>query len=552
MRLLAVGVDGWSFRVLDPWLRDGSLPHLARLMERGRHGVLKSTMPPLTPPAWYASLTGVNPGRQNIFGFFRPPRERYAKEPISAADLRAAAVWDHLGREGKRSVILFLPLSYPPRRLNGIMVSGFLTPDGAEDWACPAEVMAEIGRAVPGFRLNLDHRLIRLGRLDEFFREAVAVLEGQTAAAVHLIGATPWDFFFVHLHDVDSVTHLFWKHQDPRHPGYREGSPHRARLREYYQAVDESLGRLVRAAGEGTGVLVYSDHGFMPAYRWLAVNRWLADRGYLKLAGRRGLGLKSALARLGLGREKLSFWAGRLGLGGLARRLPAAVKGAVPQTRFSFNNLAPHVDWSLTRAFFLSASEGSLYANILGREPAGILGREEAARTIGEIREGLLDLKDPGTGRRVLAGAFRREEIFSGPYADSSPDLVLLPDEGYYFSENVLGPLFGPQGLADHQLSATHHPDGIIVAAGGPFAGPGEPLAAAVWDVAPTVLRVLDAGLPDGLDGRALEEALDPAFLRETPARHTAAAAPAGEGRGAISPEEMKKIIGNLEGLGYF
>lgn len=553
MRLMVLGIDGLSWRTVAPWLADGSLPHLASLMARGTHGVLASTTPPLTPPAWFSSLTGVNPGRQNVFGFFRPPRERYAKVPISFADLSAPAVWDWLGAAGKRSLILYLPLTYPPRAIAGAMVSGFMTPDGARDYAQPPEVREEIEGAVPGFRLNVDHAAIRLGRMEEFYQDAREVLEFQVRAALHLLGSRPWDLFFIHLHDIDSVTHQFWKHHDPAHPAHRPGNPHRDKLREYHREVDAAVGRLTAAAGEETGVLLYSDHGFMPATRAFNPNRWLAERGHLSLRGRHRLGLKSLLSRAGLGRERLAALAGRLGLRPLLRRLPAGVKAAVPRTRFSFDAVAPHVDWPATRAFFLAASEGSIYLNIRGREPQGSLPPDRADALLREIRDGLLEARDPATGARVLAAAHLGREVFWGPHAAAGPDLVLIPADGWFFTENPFAPLVTPQGTGDHELSATHHPEGVYLAAGGPFAPRGRGRDLAIADVAPTLLRALDAPIPEGLDGTPAEDLLDDGFLFAHPRRTAPPLTPPGSApTGDLPPGERQAIIRNLESLGYF
>lgn len=553
MRVMAIGVDGLSFRLAEKWAGEGHMPRLRSIMDRGSRGVLKSTMPPLTPPAWYSSLTGLNPGRQNIFGFFRGVREHYAKTPVTAADLKAPVIWDYIGKAGKKSIILYLPLSYPPREINGLMVSGFMTPDGADDFTSPPDIAGEIFEAVPDFRLNPDHSHIRLGHLKKFYDDSLDVMNKQTTAAIHLMKSRPWDFFFVHIHEIDSITHLFWKYQDRDHPGHRSGHPHETLMKEYYRSVDDEVGRLLDAAGEDTAVLLYSDHGFMPAYRYFSVNRWLVDRGYMSLRRKGRLGVKTMLSSMGLGKEKMSWWASRLGLKPLVKRLPKRIKAAFPQTRFSFNTLADHVDWKNTKAYFLSSSEGSLYANIDGREPSGCLSGNEAEKVLEEIRQGLTKVKDPVTGKPILAGAYHRREIYSGEYSDNSPDMILLPEEGCYFSENGFGPLFGDQGMDDHQISATHHPDGVFMAAGGPISRSEEGISASIWDIAPTVLCLLGVPLPGDLDGKVIREAIADGFLDENPIRYEGTVADAVSLTGdAVGPGEMKKIMQNLEDLGYY
>jgi hypothetical protein len=130
--------------------------------------------------------------------------------------------------------------------------------------------------------------------------------------------------------------------------------------------------------------------------------------------------------------------------------------------------------------------------------------------------------------------------------------MVLLPAEGGYLSENASGPLVGDQGIESHQISATHHPEGVVIAAGGPFAGPGTKLAGEVWDIAPTVLRAVGAPLPRGLDGRVIEAAFEPSWLSAHPATFAEGESGTAPGAGELPADEVREIIGNLEGLGYF
>jgi predicted AlkP superfamily phosphohydrolase/phosphomutase len=264
--------------------------------------------------------------------------------------------------------------------------------------------------------------------------------------------------------------------------------------------------------------------------------------------------MKSSLARLGLGRERLGWLASRLGLSRLSGRIPGRVKGAFPRTRFSFDNLAGHVDWPGTRAYFLSSSEGSLYANIRGREPSGCLTETQAESLLGEMKGALLEEKDPGTGRKLLEAVFSRDEIYHGKYVLSSPDLLLLPAEGYYFSESGLGPLVGDQGVEKHQISATHHPEGAVIVSGGPFArGAGKQAGPRIWDVTPTLLYALGMDIPGDLDGRVLEEFIDGRHLEKNPVSYGESLETlSAEGGRGLGEREVKKIISNLESLGYY
>ena len=71
-RIFLLGWDGATFDLIRPWVAQGKLPNIARLMETGVHGPLRSTIPPWTFPAWTSFMTGKNPGKHGIFDFFAP------------------------------------------------------------------------------------------------------------------------------------------------------------------------------------------------------------------------------------------------------------------------------------------------------------------------------------------------------------------------------------------------------------------------------------------------------------------------------------------------
>ena len=123
--------------VFDKWAKD--LPHLSSLMERGISGPMQSCIPPITIPAWSCMMTSKNPGKLGCYGFRN--RSDYSYDGLSFATSKAvkeAAVWDLLARHGKKVVLLGIPQTYPPRPVNGVMVSCFLTPDTSSQYTYPA------------------------------------------------------------------------------------------------------------------------------------------------------------------------------------------------------------------------------------------------------------------------------------------------------------------------------------------------------------------------------------------------------------------------------
>ena len=95
-RLILLGLDGATFANLRPWAEDGTLPNLNRIMTEGAWGELASTVPPTTPPAWSAAITGKNPGKHGIFDFRESPYKHRHRPLITGASVRGRKIWNIL------------------------------------------------------------------------------------------------------------------------------------------------------------------------------------------------------------------------------------------------------------------------------------------------------------------------------------------------------------------------------------------------------------------------------------------------------------------------
>ena len=126
--------------------QDERLVNIRRLMEVGLYGKLQSVVPPITVPAWMCMSTSQDPGALGIYGFRNRMDHSYDKLGFTNSNsIKAYAMWDHWPvKAGNRSSWECLP-TYPPRRINGISVGCFLTPNPAKDeFTYPANIKAKI------------------------------------------------------------------------------------------------------------------------------------------------------------------------------------------------------------------------------------------------------------------------------------------------------------------------------------------------------------------------------------------------------------------------
>jgi predicted AlkP superfamily phosphohydrolase/phosphomutase len=549
-RVFVVGLDAATFELVLPWAEAGVLPTVGRLLREGVHAPLRSTLPALTPPGWTSAATGCNPGKHNVFNFYKATAGGLGRAPVTLGDLRSPRVWDIAAHHGLRSCVLHMPLTYPPQPIPGVMISGIMTPKDAPDFVAPATLKAELEARIPGYRLEVDADALRRGDLETFAQDAFDLHRVQTEEALHLLGTEDWDLFWVMFHTLDKLQHFYWRYMDESHPAHPGPGPYRHTIREFHAAFDRSLAAFLERVPSDASVVLLSDHGSAPLHTYFCVMNWLADEAFLTLrpdgAARRGLAAAGVDARV------IVRGLRQAGLGWVPRLLPGALKGSVPQALSSFAKVAHRIDWSRTRAYCPSAPGSGVWINLRGREPEGIVepGREYE-RVIDELRERLLSFRDPGTGAPVVSAVHRREEVYHGPHSDGGPDLLIETSRTVCMVEGLGRRSLMPAGRVPEERTGNHARDGILVLHG-PDVRQGEELpVCAIEDVAPTVLHLLGLPVDAEMDGRVLTDALTPHALAARPVATTDVPYAVEVNGFRYSGEDEARIEEMLEGLGY-
>ena len=151
MRVLLFGIDGLAFRVLDPMIEQGLLPNFKRIRDTGVQGILKSTTPPMTPPAWMTISTGLPPAAHGVYDFWSYDKDEQGQPQAHIVTHRKGgkAIWNLLSDWGKRVIVANIPITYPPEPVNGILVSGYMAPDTNSNITYPTSFKEVVLAAVP-------------------------------------------------------------------------------------------------------------------------------------------------------------------------------------------------------------------------------------------------------------------------------------------------------------------------------------------------------------------------------------------------------------------
>lgn len=271
----------------------------------------------------------------------------------------------------------------------------------------------------------------------------------------------------------DSVAHMFYRLIDPEHPRFDQelADLYGDAILRVYQKMDSIIGEVEERLDQDDLLIVLSDHGFHTWRREFNTNTWLVRNGFMVLEGMES---DADLKKL--------------------------------DDMFSGGSFFPNVDWSRTRAYALGL--GHIYINLKGREARGIVEPGDEYRTvISEIRDKIIQHKDPDTDEAVLHATYFRDDIYQGNQLEHAGDIQISFKTGYRTSwQTSLGAV--PENIivanlkkwsGDHCASDFSDTSGFFVS--------NRKLETAnphIYDIAPTLYELFDIPIPDTVDGKPL------------------------------------------------
>ena len=436
-RVVFIGLDGSPYSLLTRLVSEGRMPNLAGLLQIGNLSSMDSIYPTVSSVAWSSMMTGKNPAKHGIFGFVDRTPGAYKPYIPTSRNMTSKTLWEHLSDLGKRVIVMNVPVTYPPRPVNGILVAGFLAPR-LEKATFPPEVGQRLQRL--GYRIDTDPWAARKSK-DSFLTDFRETLEARERALMELLRNEPWDYFHCHIMETDRLHHFLWELMDTGDPKYAPA------FYECYGQIDALLGRVQAELDDETTLMLMADHGFCSLRKEVYVNTWLRDAGYLRLKG---------------------------------------------DEAKSIADMEPS-----SRAY--SLDPGRIFIHLRGREPSGcVQPGDEYEQLRGEIAEGLLELRDPGSGEEMVERVFRREEIYEGPQLHLAADLIAAPRRGYDLKGAMSKATLTFKG---DQLIGTHTFENAMLYIQN-HAMAREQFS--VVDVMPTILEIMGLPAPPDLDGSSV------------------------------------------------
>lgn len=452
-KILVCGLDSAPAEIV--FGHKNLLPNLSQLMDGGLYGELRSCDPPITIPAWMVMMTGQDPGKLGLYGFRHRKGYSYNEMWIATyQSIREKTVWDYLGESGGQSCIISVPPTYPPRPLQGNLISCFITPDAEKDYTYPSALKGEIESRFSTYIFDVEFRTEdKEALLEEIYRMTKKRFE----IMKYLITHKPWDFFMFVEIGVDRIQHGFWKYMDHNHHLYQPGNPYESVILDYYRYLDREIGELVDLAGPDTIVLVVSDHGAKRMKGAFCINEWLIDQGLLKIKNK-------------------------------------------PDKPTSLEKV--EIDWSQTKAWAWGGYYARLFLNVEGREPQGIIPARDFEKERQELIDRLLAIRGPKGEPWATKVIIPQEHfaVLNGEY----PDLMVYFDDLFWRSAGTLG--YADPYLLENDTGpddAVHAQEGIYILYDPLNAKQGE-RKADILDIAPTILSLLEIPVPAAMKGKSL------------------------------------------------
>jgi predicted AlkP superfamily phosphohydrolase/phosphomutase len=401
-------------------------------------------------------VTSVNPGRLGLYGFRHRKEHSYTEITLpSSISVKEKRIWDYIGEAGGKVCLVAIPPTYPPQPVNGWLVSCMMTPDTKKQYTYPMELKSEIESLVGEYIIDVP---FRKEERESVLKEIYVMTEKRFKLVKYLLTSKPWNFFMLVEIGLDRIQHAFWKYFDKEHHLYEPGNKFENVIRDYYKYLDHEIGEVMKLVDDDTIIMVVSDHGAKRMKGAFCINEWLIKEGYLKL-----------------------------------KEEP---KGVVELEK-------AEVDWNKTIAWAWGGYYARIFINVKGRERNGVVDQRDYESIREQLKKEIEDIRGPND-EKWNTKAYKPEELYPICNGDP-PDLLVYFDDLYWRAAGTIGhnTLYLPENDTGPD-DAVHDYDGIFILYD-PRKRIGGRVNMTIYDIAPTILKLMGLQIPRSMEGKALE-----------------------------------------------
>jgi predicted AlkP superfamily phosphohydrolase/phosphomutase len=468
MTTVVLGLDGAAFELISDWIDSGHLPNLKRVSTEGNAMDMQSWLPPVTCPNWRCYASGVNPGKLGVFWWERVNRSTQSMEPTSSSEqFDGGEYWSLI--DGNISIINF-PTGSPPSTVNGEFIAGG-PGSGQTNFTHPPNLERELQEEYE-YQVHPE-QLSKLSKDDQgndCVEEIHRLIEQRFDVLEDRLESGDYSLIHVTVFYINVLHHFYWD---------------REVVRTAWELIDNRIGNLL-SSDELDRLFVMSDHGSNWIETEFHINTWLEQEGYLV----RQTGTSDLMQKFGITRDRIRPLLNRFGVEWLLRQIvPERIQETLPDSEGRVKRSAKGklIDWEKSTA--VASGQGPLY--IL----ADSLSERMAIRQ--ELAKKLDGLRTPN-GTLVVREALLAESVYEGPYTEDGPDLLLDQASNVHIN----GGIGGTDVFDTPETWAGENKDTGLFMAYGPEVDPEASIDdLRITDIAPTLLALHDAPIPEEMDG---------------------------------------------------
>jgi len=468
-KTIVVGLDGAHFELINPWIEEGELPNIKKCIENGAYGDLEVCLPPVTSPNWKCYSTGKNPGKLGIFWWENIDIKKRRVYFPSKRKSQHKEIWDYLSEAGYRVAVIGTPLTYPPKKVNGIMIAG--GPDCPESGFTYPKKLEKILKRKYNYKVHPYHKIDH--DTEKAVKEIHEIIESRFRLALDLIENDDFDFIQVTTFYLNALQHFLWDDDATK---------------EGWKIVDRYVGKFINK--KDLNVIFMSDHGSNKIEITFNINTWLHKEGYLKY--NLNYKISKFFAEKGITQENLMRLLDLFHIRSvLSRIVPEEVKMKIPvnQEEIRKEGISSRIDWDKTIA--IASGQGPIY----------ILKKEKKE----EIKRKILEIRSP-SGKRIADNIYEKEDIYKGEYIAEAPDLIIDQAKNVLIKGGI-GKRKIFESQKDNKWKAENKKYGLFIAYGPSFLK-GKIKKVSILDLAPTILSLYGIEKTEDMDGRVLREIL--------------------------------------------
>jgi len=530
-RTLVIGVDAASWDVIDRLRELDDLSHINSLIKNGATGVLDSTIPPMTPPAWMSMVTGVNPGKHGVYDFVDIDKNEYQID-VNSRNISTPAVWDVFNAKNRSVGIVNFPLIHPPPKVDSFFISGTPFPN-SDNIGYPEQVQRHLDSIEYYANPNVNPE----DDPEQYFEEVTRITDTQCNVAIHMLEEYDVDLLWTVFMGIDWIQHDLW--------GTQIGDEDA--VERIYRYFDEVIGRLIDTMGDECNIALISDHGAREIEAEIYMNNLLKELGYLRPQESR----KGPIQRV-KNRTTDVVWE-------LSKLLPPNTKSAIKYRLANSvlreirdvlgpgkRKLGQLIDWEGTIAFSYG-SMGQVYIHTEHQYPSGVVDKSEYEAVRETVAKDLRTVNHPETGEPLFDRVIKTEQIHPEMGCSDGPGLICIPADWKF---SVYGDIVSSTTVTEPtKRLADHKREGVVILSGPAFKE--TTIDATVTDVTPTLLYLNSLPLLSSMDGTVIEEAFTHEFL-DTMETHVASKSDVGLIDAAtVEQPDQGEVKDRLSDLGY-